>query len=102
MIELTPQNADAYSIRSLTNAKLGDHQTAIKDCDDAIKINPNNAGVYYDKACLFSIMGNELQTCNDLNHAIEKGYKDWKNIKSDSDLNNIRSSIGYRKIMFGK
>ena len=102
VIELAPQDADAYSIRGLAYAKLGDYQMAIKDCDEAIKINPNNASVYYDKACLFSIMGNELQACDYLHQAIEKGYKDWKNIKSDSDLNNIRTSTGYREIMSGK
>jgi hypothetical protein len=36
-----------------------------------------------------------------LQKAIDKGYANWENIKKDSDLDNIRESPAYKKLIQG-
>jgi hypothetical protein len=36
-----------------------------------------------------------------LKKAIDKGYANWKNIKTDSDLDNIRDADAYKQLVSG-
>lgn len=55
-IEIDPNNAIAFSLRSLTNFQAGNDEEALADCNRAIKLEPNIAGHYRIKAdCLISL-----------------------------------------------
>jgi len=109
VIALDPNHVSAYAARGSVYAKLGKNNEAIRDhnkamelANKAIELNPQDAGKYYGRACVLSLMGDELKACKYLQDAIEKGFKAWEHIKSDSDFDNIRNSACYREIMAGK
>lgn len=101
-IELDPSDVVAHTFRGLAYAKKRLYDRAIENYNEAIKLNPEDSSIYYNKACSYSLMNNTTDACKWLNVAIEKGYNDWRHIKSDADLNNIRNSACYKKIMAWK
>ncbi|SEG25288.1 hypothetical protein SAMN05444001_1247 [Parabacteroides chinchillae] len=51
---------------------------------------PDDAGNYYDAACLYSRMGEFEKSIKFLQTALEKGYRRFAHIEMDDDLNGIR------------
>jgi tetratricopeptide (TPR) repeat protein len=90
-IRLKPDYAEAYNNRGVVYAYLGRYQNAQADYDKAIRLKPDDNGAYYNYACLFALQLDASQACNWLRLAIERGYKNWKNLQTDKDFNNIRS-----------
>jgi tetratricopeptide (TPR) repeat protein/membrane associated rhomboid family serine protease len=101
-VELNPKNARIYAFRGDAYQKLGNYQRALAEYDKAIDLDTNNVDAYYEKTCTYSLMNNTEEACNWLQKSIEKGFNDWDNIKSDTDLNNIRNSSCYKEIMSGR
>ena len=62
-----------------------------------LKIQPNNADIYYNISCLFSIQNDQEKAIEWLGRALEKGYDNWEKIKTDPDLENIRNSRYYQE-----
>ena len=62
-----------------------------------LKIQPDNADIYYNIACLFAIANDQEKAIEWLSRALEKGYDDWEKIKTDPDLENIRDSKYYQE-----
>lgn len=91
-IELNPKDAYAYNHLADINRKLGKYEEAMDNYNEAIKQIPDNGDAYYNKACLFAIQKNDVQACNWLRLAIEKGFTDWKDIQEDKDFDNIRKA----------
>lgn len=70
---------------------LGYKDEAIHFMDKVIESDSNDAGNYYDAACLYSRMGECQKAIEFLKTAFEKGYRRFSHIDNDDDLDNIRS-----------
>jgi len=70
--------------------------------DQAFKINPKFNDAIYGKACVYAATDDVAQACAWLQKTIENGYKDWKHIKADKDLDGIRNASCYKALMKGK
>jgi len=64
-----------------------------------LKLQPGNANIYYNIACLFAIQNDQEKAIEWLRRAVEKGYDGWEKIKTDPDLENIRNSSYYQEII---
>jgi tetratricopeptide (TPR) repeat protein len=64
-----------------------------------LKLQPDNVGIYYNIACLFAVQNDQDKAIEWLRKAVEKGYDKWEQIKTDSDLENIRDSKYYQEII---
>ncbi len=58
LIELEPQNASNYSIRGNFHKNMGIYAQALKDCSEAIKIDPKNSVYYYNRGMTYSDIEN--------------------------------------------
>jgi len=101
-ISLDPDYAPAYTNRGVAYAKKGEYDKAIAEYNKVIALDAKHIAPYYNLACIYSLQGNESTACETLNKAVEKGYKNWAHIKRDSDLDNIRNSACYKRIMSGR
>jgi len=54
--------------------------------------------VLYNLACGYSLLGQKEKAVNFLREAVEAGYGDFKHMESDTDLDNIRATEGYKQI----
>lgn len=78
---------------------LGQKEKAIEFMDKVIANDPDNAGNYYDAACLHSRMGELDKSVYFLQIALEKGYRRFAHLEMDDDLNAIRELPKYKELI---
>ena len=69
---------------------LGRDDEAEAWMDRIIASDPENAGHYYDRACLFARMGRLSESVAALRTAFEKGYRSFAHIRLDDDMDPVR------------
>jgi predicted Zn-dependent protease len=78
---------------------LGDTDQAIAFMNAIIVENPEDAGEYYNLACLYALANKKQEAVDALKLAIELGYKSYNHIRLDRDLTNIREEQAYQDIL---
>lgn len=63
------------------------------------KISPSDPVVFYNLASDYSVLGDVEKSAMWLKKAIKLGYKDFKYMEKDPDLENLRKTELYRKIL---
>jgi hypothetical protein len=56
------------------------------------------SGSYYNIACYYALKGNRKKAFEYLEKSIDNGYKDFRNMANDSDLERLRSDKKYAKL----
>jgi tetratricopeptide (TPR) repeat protein len=79
MLSVSPaQAAPAIMNRGNAYAARGDLDKAVRDYDEAIVLNPKNAGAYVDRASVRSRKGDTEGAMRDLNAAISLNPQQWQ------------------------
>ncbi len=94
--------AGLYNDFGLRFASKGDLDRASNFFQAAIEASPDGPIGYYNMACMYSMKKDVQKACDFLKKAIQKGYSEWKELKKDESLNNIKQSPCYRDILAGK
>ena len=71
VLQLKPNNEDAYFDRAIARYYLGDKQGAIDDYNQAIKFNPNLAQAYYGRGYVRDDLGDKQGAIEDYTQAIK-------------------------------
>ena len=74
---------------------LGRDEEAIAWMDEVVALAPEDDGVYYNRACLMSIMGNIEEAVDAMKLALEKGYRSFAFLEYDDDLDNLRNEPAF-------
>jgi tetratricopeptide (TPR) repeat protein len=98
-LAIRPDFPEAIGNLALVNAARKDYSGALTLFLDLLKYRPDDAGTHYNIACMYSRLGQVDESIAWLKKAIDRGYHNWEAIKSDSDLDNIRNSVEYRKLI---
>jgi tetratricopeptide (TPR) repeat protein len=98
-IRLKPDYVTVYNNRGNAYSELGQQQQAIQDYEEAIRLNPDDFFPYYNAACCFAIQKNDKQACYFLILATEKGFDNVSQLKKDHDLDNIRNSACFIRLV---
>ena len=69
VIELKPNDSNAYVMRGICKSDLGDPAGAIEDFNTALKINPKDSSAYSMRACARIDLGDLTGANEDLNIA---------------------------------
>ena len=59
----------------------------------------SSAGTYYDAACLYSLLNDTIISIKYLRQAFEKGYRQFRHIEMDADLDNVRNSNSFKSLL---
>ena len=78
---------------------LGQDKEAEEWMDKIIALDPQDAGNYYDQACLYSRMGRLEDAVKALKTAFEKGYRAFAHIEHDDDIDAIRELPEFKALM---
>jgi tetratricopeptide (TPR) repeat protein len=62
-----------------------------------IELRPENAGTYYNIACIYGSQGKDKESLIWFNQALQKGFDKWDIIKTDFDLENIKKLSNYKQ-----
>lgn len=98
-IRIKSNYALAYSCLGISYGKLGDYKKANDNFDTAIRLKKDFILSYYNMACIFALQKKVKQACKWLKFAIDKGFKDWKQLKKDDDFRYIKNDSCFVNIL---
>ena len=78
---------------------LGRDEEAAEIMDKIIEEDTYSPGEWYNKACLYSLMGRHDEAMEALKTSFEKGYRSLIHILHDDDLDPIRDSEDYKALI---
>lgn len=64
-----------------------------------IQLRPNEALVHYNLACKYALLKRPEQSLKTLRQAVELGYRDFRYMREDRDLDSIRQDPRFRALL---
>ena len=100
-LSIQPDFPPALNNLAILYVSKKEYDQALPLFNHIIKIVPDHAGTYYNIACIYALQNQSKDAISWLKMAIQRGYDNWKLIKTDKDLENIRKSPGYKALIKG-
>jgi tetratricopeptide (TPR) repeat protein len=98
-IQKDPGYAEAYSNRAAAYMLQRKFNKADEDLRKAKELSPNSPSVRYNYASLHSLRGNIDLALDEIDAALDKGFSDYDALRRDPDLENLRRSPEFRKVL---
>ncbi|RFT15835.1 MAG: Adenylate cyclase [Candidatus Saccharicenans subterraneus] len=97
-VQLHPDDARAYTMGAVSFCRLGDRRSGLEWAERAIAIDPNDAGIQYNVACLFALEGEKTRAIQSLEAAVQAGFahRDW--VEKDPDLDSLRDDPRFKAL----
>jgi tetratricopeptide (TPR) repeat protein len=76
-----------------------DYNGAAKTCEEMLKLQPKNAGHYYNLACCRARQGKKREALLALQHAIKNGWDDAEHMQKDPDLASLRRDPNFIRLL---
>ncbi len=91
--------AEAYSNRAVAYMLQRKFNKADEDLRKARDLNPDSPSVRYNFASLYSLRGDIDLALDEIDAALAKGFSDYDALRRDPDLENLRRSPEFRKVL---
>ncbi len=98
-MELNPDDPRAATMRAVSLCRLGEAEEGLHWAEQALAIDPEDAGVRYNVACLYALEGETEKAIDCLEDAVRVGFgnPDW--IEQDPDLDGLREHPRFRALL---
>jgi tetratricopeptide (TPR) repeat protein len=64
-----------------------------------VQLRPNDALAHYNLACSYALLKRPDQALKSLRRAVELGYRDFRYMREDHDLDSVRHDPRFRQLM---
>ncbi len=98
-ISLSPDFIPALNGLAVVYADKGEYKQALLLYERVMALNPDSYVPYYNVACIYARQNKIEESIGWLKKAVQRGFEDWEFLKIDKDLENIRGSSYYKKLM---
>lgn len=100
-MDLNPDDPRAATMRAVSLCRLGEPEEGKVWAERALEIDPTDAGVRYNVACLFALEGDPDRAIECLEDAIAAGFgnRDW--IRQDPDLEALHGNPRFEELVSG-
>jgi adenylate cyclase len=98
-MDLNPDDARAATMRAVALCRLGRREEGLHWGEQAILLDPQDAGVRYNVACLHALEGAGERALDELAEVLRAGFgnRDW--IQRDPDLASVRDLPRFKELM---
>jgi len=102
-LSIQPRNIQAmYGLVLVYSSGEGNYAKALETLQGMRQYQPGNPDIYYNIACLYAKQNKGDESIAWLKQAVEKGFRNWDQIRTDPDLANIRNTAYVKKIVGNK
>ena len=98
VVKRDPQYVEALQILGDDYTKRGKFLAGLKVDQQLAELRPEDPMVQYNLACSFSLTGDIKKAVTALEKAIELGYRDFKWLGKDPDLEELRKSPAFKTL----
>jgi tetratricopeptide (TPR) repeat protein len=98
IVRRDPAYIEALQILGDDYTRRGLYAEGLKIDQCLSRLRPDDSVVHYNLACSYSLTGQIELAVQTLHSAISLGYRDFKAMDDDPDLNNVRQHAEYKRI----
>jgi tetratricopeptide (TPR) repeat protein len=98
VVRRDPDFVEALQILGDDYTKRGRFVDGLKVDEQLARLRPADPTVLYNLACSYSLIGETTPAFEALHRALSAGYRDFKWMSQDPDLENLRKRPEYEKI----
>ena len=98
VVRRDPGYVEALQILGDTYTKRGRYNEGLQVDERLAKLNPDDALVFYNLACSYSLTDQFDQAAAALHQAFKLGYRDFNWLAKDPDLRKFRKQPSYQEI----
>ena len=99
IINRNPESIDVLYDLAALHADKGEYIIATAYMQQAVSHQPDNPTHDYNMACLYARQNQTDAALAWLKKALDKGYANWEQIRTDEDLKSIRNTKGFKRLM---
>jgi Tfp pilus assembly protein PilF len=100
--ELKPDLTDAHTAISSAHRKLRNYRAALASAERAIKLDAEDGGAHYNRACALARLGRRAEAITALKRAIELDEYYGLDLEEEEDLKPLSSMPEFKKLVEGK
>lgn len=94
-----PLYLDALLNRGVVYMAQGKLNKAEADLVAVTKVDPKSAAAHYNLACVYALTKKIDLASDSLSLALQNGFSDLERLRKDSDLDNLRTTVNFQKIL---
>jgi predicted Zn-dependent protease len=94
-----PHYSDGYNILGLAQILRGNPQLARKNFQKGLRIDPDNAALLYNMACVDAQAGRHTSALSNLEKSFTRAPELLETAQSDTDLNPLRSNSKFHELI---
>lgn len=98
VVQRDPKYVEAWQVLGDDYTRRGRVVEGLQVDERLVQLRPEDPLVHYNLACSYSMTGQFEQAVDSLERALNLGYRDFRWLARDPDLENLRQHQLYRKI----
>jgi adenylate cyclase len=98
-LDLNPDDARAWYLSAVALMRLGQRGQALERARRAYAIDPEDAGVLYNLACIYALGGSTAEALDHLDKAIQNGFGQREWLENDSALDSVRDDPRFEALL---
>jgi Flp pilus assembly protein TadD len=94
-----PDYVDVLKVMGTLMTLKGRHREGLDIDRRLVRLRPDDALAHYNLACSFALLKRIDQALQALRKAIEMGYRDFRYMRQDRDLDSLRHDPRYKQLL---
>ena len=99
VLERNRNHVDCLKVLAHNYTRMGRHREGLELDLHLADLCPDDPVVHYNLACSYSCTGNLDGSVEELSRAISLGYRDFEHMQCDPDLDTVRKTEAFKKLM---
>lgn len=99
ILERQPDYVDVLRVMGNNLTLKGRYAQGLQIDKRLIQLRPNDPLAHYNLACSYALLKRPDQAIKTLRRAVELGYRDFRYMREDRDLDSIRHDVRFRQLL---